>query len=534
MQYSQSFVYITRGKIIMATPNFSTNFDGYKVFDERVRQSGKTSFVFVNGIFVSSGDFQNKIVPAIKGTFNLTENAYAENGSNYGGVFQANTSNYATSVWFNPIYNDSVVNDWSETIKSVTLFLFQEAIEEAVERFTGVDGIFQIVEQFQDGFDLISRFISSGGDFATLAADDNFQAKVLDFLFEFTPFNQIDDLIQALPNDFDGKEALNQYWFKDTWPSSAINTNLVPQLTDWLKNEKNSAILLGHSQGNFFLEDALSEIYGIQANSRVGIIALGSPTLYQVVGGIDNWGGFQASNYGKDPVVELQLNSSEISSAFSKISHIIQAIPIAINNRFKFHTNTQENGDVNPDGYIGNDIWKPKIKEYFSDSFAKINPTGYYFPNGKTSNTNGTKYGDWIEDNNGPNEIKGEEGNDVLWGNDGNDSLIGGKGYDILNGGPGDKDIADYSSSSGGIKIKADKFADSDVYKVEDGFGYQEITDENGFGYQDILGNIEIISGSKFDDQMTGGDYEDIFYGQGGNDTFWGQKGNDIFYGGTG
>ncbi|MEG4515479.1 MULTISPECIES: hypothetical protein [unclassified Microcoleus] len=76
-----------------------------------------------------------------------------------------------------------------------------------------------------------------------------------------------------------------------------------------------------------------------------------------------------------------------------------------------------------------------------------------------------------------------------------------------MDGGTGTgSDTANYSSSPIGIKVWVDKVDDKfDVYKVEDGFVVK------GQKTVDTLGNIEIISGSNFAAQMTGGDYSDIF-----------------------
>ena len=97
----------------------------------------------------------------------------------------------------------------------------------------------------------------------------------------------------------------------------------------------------------------------------------------------------------------------------------------------------------------------------------------------------------------------------MLFGGSGNDTLEGGPGADTLIGGPG-MDTADYSASASAVSVN-----------LLTGLG------SGGDAQGDILGGIENIVGSAFNDTLTGGAGNDTLTGGAGNDIVDGLSGSD-------
>jgi Ca2+-binding RTX toxin-like protein len=137
----------------------------------------------------------------------------------------------------------------------------------------------------------------------------------------------------------------------------------------------------------------------------------------------------------------------------------------------------------------------------------------------------GSNFDDTLTGDAGANQLVGNAGNDVLDGGDGNDTLRGGAGADILTGGAGN-DSASYSDSAAAVSVNlAILFA------------------AGGDAEGDIIGGIENLFGSSFDDmltgdaganQLTGNEGNDTLNGGAGNDTLLGNAGNDTLDGGDG
>ncbi len=127
---------------------------------------------------------------------------------------------------------------------------------------------------------------------------------------------------------------------------------------------------------------------------------------------------------------------------------------------------------------------------------------------------------DWLNGGAGNDELHGGSGDDTLNGGDGNDRLYGGAGQDNLWGGNG-SDVADYAYAPRGVNVTL-------------GWGVTIIDD--GHGNQDVLWEIENLSGSMFDDILSGESYsfDNRIDGRGGNDRIMGNGGNDTLYGGEG
>ena len=111
----------------------------------------------------------------------------------------------------------------------------------------------------------------------------------------------------------------------------------------------------------------------------------------------------------------------------------------------------------------------------------------------------------------------GGAGNDYLIGNDGDDVLEGGAGADRLDGTTED-DTASYASSKAAVRVDL-----SDDAK-----------NAGGDAAGDILDNIENLTGSAFNDTLTGDGNENFLQGGKGNDTLSGGASDDELSGGAG
>jgi Ca2+-binding RTX toxin-like protein len=152
----------------------------------------------------------------------------------------------------------------------------------------------------------------------------------------------------------------------------------------------------------------------------------------------------------------------------------------------------------------------------------------------------GTSGDDEINGFAGNDTERGAAGNDTLNGDEGNDFLIGGDGSDVLNGGTGD----DYLRGGEGDDVVAggDGFdrAAFTVLTNNPGIGetgvqvgatvnlnLQGVAQDTGHG-MDVLSGIEHVSGTAYDDVMTGDGGDNWIWGEGGNDILTGGGGNDL------
>jgi serralysin len=111
----------------------------------------------------------------------------------------------------------------------------------------------------------------------------------------------------------------------------------------------------------------------------------------------------------------------------------------------------------------------------------------------------------------GNDRIDGGPGDDRLWGGTGDDVLIGGPGADVLTGGPG-RDTAVYTSSNHAVTVNL---------ALGTGLG--------GHAEGDLLGSIEGIAGSSYDDVLVGDSAVNELDGGAGSDTLIGGGGRDVF-----
>lgn len=128
------------------------------------------------------------------------------------------------------------------------------------------------------------------------------------------------------------------------------------------------------------------------------------------------------------------------------------------------------------------------------------------------------------------NNLSSGDGDDTLAGAAGNDNLLGGNGNDSYSGGTG-ADTVSFAGSPNGVEVD-----------LSLGFA-------NGEGSDSLLLDIEIVKGSAFDDNITGGELgfggsinfrfvgakgDDILTGSTSNDTLKGGAGDDVVRAGTG
>ena len=123
----------------------------------------------------------------------------------------------------------------------------------------------------------------------------------------------------------------------------------------------------------------------------------------------------------------------------------------------------------------------------------------------------GDDTGNSVAGNDGDDMINGLGGADDLYGGAGNDRIYGGAGADTINGGEG-TDTADYRYSSAAVNVSL---------LTNSGAG--------GEAEGDVLASIENLSGSNFDDVLTGNDGVNRLVGNQGADWLYGMGGNDMF-----
>jgi uncharacterized repeat protein (TIGR01451 family) len=130
-------------------------------------------------------------------------------------------------------------------------------------------------------------------------------------------------------------------------------------------------------------------------------------------------------------------------------------------------------------------------------------------------NITGSLFADTLTGSASDNVINGVSGNDTLNGGDGHDHLNGGGQADILNGGLG-FDRAVYASAPAAVTVD---------------LATQTMSGGGSHG-GDTLNSIERVTGSSFDDVLTGGAGQNYFMGGPGVDTIdGGPQGDTVQYG---
>ncbi len=135
--------------------------------------------------------------------------------------------------------------------------------------------------------------------------------------------------------------------------------------------------------------------------------------------------------------------------------------------------------------------------------------------------------------NDGDDTLIGGVGDDMLYGDGGNDVLSGGRGVNTLDGGAG-TDTADYSNEASGAYIRLDAGWKTDLSNKA--MGWVPLNDAIAAGTveHDKLINIENITGTAYNDLITGNSGDNVIKGGAGNDRLGGLGGNDTVIGGEG
>jgi len=153
-------------------------------------------------------------------------------------------------------------------------------------------------------------------------------------------------------------------------------------------------------------------------------------------------------------------------------------------------------------------------------------------------NVTGSAFDDGLSGNANDNVLAGGDGHDGLRGNDGDDTLLGGNGDDFLNGGLGD-DVLD-----GGAGYDRAAYYTGATAGVTVDLNLQGVAQNTGQGI-DTLINIENLSGTAFNDVLTGDGNDNVLWGSpatltdgsispDNNDTLDGRDGNDLLIAGIG
>ena len=193
---------------------------------------------------------------------------------------------------------------------------------------------------------------------------------------------------------------------------------------------------------------------------------------------------------------------------------------------------------------------------------------------GGADTVNGGLGNDSLYGDAGNDTINGGDGNDYIEGGSDNDTIDGGAGNDSINGGSG-TDTVTYAGSASGVTIDLHSgtasgygtdtlssienvtgsgyddtiVASSSANSINGGSGTDTVSYANassavtaslatgavtGGSGSDTLTSIENLTGSAYNDTITGSTAANILYGLAGNDNISGGDGNDVLYGGGG
>ncbi|MEP7300972.1 MAG: calcium-binding protein [Caldimonas sp.] len=135
-------------------------------------------------------------------------------------------------------------------------------------------------------------------------------------------------------------------------------------------------------------------------------------------------------------------------------------------------------------------------------------------------NIRGSNYADYLFGNLSANLIEGGAGNDSLYGAEGNDTLLGGAGSDYFIGGPGTDSI------DGGAILDRINYTDLNQINYVSSLAAINLNlatgvVQDGNGATDTIANIDFVTGSNFNDTLTGSTAAifESFEGWNGNDT---------------
>lgn len=135
---------------------------------------------------------------------------------------------------------------------------------------------------------------------------------------------------------------------------------------------------------------------------------------------------------------------------------------------------------------------------------------------GGADTINGGDGNDLLHGADGADEISGESGADLITGGEGDDFIVGGAGADTIDGGDG-VDSTTYVGAAGAVAVTLDGSLSSGSHA-------------NG----DSVRNVEIVSGSLFNDRIFGASANESLLGDQGSDSLSGAAGADSLFGNAG
>lgn len=140
---------------------------------------------------------------------------------------------------------------------------------------------------------------------------------------------------------------------------------------------------------------------------------------------------------------------------------------------------------------------------------------------------------DTLAGGDGDDELRGDAGNDTLTGGDDNDFLVGGAGVDSMFGGE-DDDIYVFTDSGDNANEDPDEGTDTVWASITASLGDNiENLMLTGSAAIDGSGNVLAngITGNNGANTLSGGDENDTINGMGGNDAVNGDAGDDVLFG---
>ncbi len=155
----------------------------------------------------------------------------------------------------------------------------------------------------------------------------------------------------------------------------------------------------------------------------------------------------------------------------------------------------------------GEDTVQASVTYTLGDNVEDLNQSGH-----DNINATGNALDNLIVGNNGDNVLSGLAGDDVLRGGAGSDTLIGGAGDDNMDGGTG-IDTVSYVNAAGAVTVS---------------LALTSFQNTGGDGF-DKIQNVENITGSAFDDTLSGNGDRNVITGGGGADHLTGGASIDTF-----
>ncbi len=179
--------------------------------------------------------------------------------------------------------------------------------------------------------------------------------------------------------------------------------------------------------------------------------------------------------------------------------------------QFREGQHMEVTGGLGNDTIVGNGV----TRIGYSDASTAVNVVFSATVEGSGTATRGAE----VDTFSGVMQVRGSAGNDSLQGGIGDQIFRPAGGNDTVDGGEGTADRVEYFSAAEGVTVS---LATTEA---------QFISASEG---TDVLRNLEVISGSWYNDSLTGGDGRETLNGFDGDDTLTGGLGTNVLWGGIG